>query len=87
MPGTRVNEVGVPISITANGSKQVANNAVLVHFICNTAGNIAVTDSASNTLLAATALTAGQCLPLLFEMVNGGTVTLSGGCVGTLVLA
>ena len=83
----RVSEAGTAKALTANASTTVAVGAVLLSFICSSTGSITITDSASGSMLAATPVTAGGFLPILFECPIGATVTLSGGASGTLVVA
>lgn len=86
MSGNRVNEVGTMKPIAANGNFVVGPGSIIVGFACSTAGSIAIADS-TGTLLNATALVAGQFLPIPAECPLAATVTLSGGCVGTLFVA
>ena len=71
----------------ANASYKVGG-ASIGGFVCVTTGTLTVTDADATVLVAAVPVTAGQCLaiPIFFNTSAGGTVTLAGGAVGTLLI-
>lgn len=87
MSNNRMNEAGTLKAIAANGNFVLGPSSLLVGFLCTTAGSIAIVDSAGTTLVAATAVTPGPFLYIPAELPIGGTVTLSGGAVGSLIVA
>lgn len=87
MSGNRVNEVGTLKPLAANGNYVVPPGGLTIGFICNVLGSITIVDSGGTTLLAATAVTAGNFLAIPAECPIGATVTLSGGGAGSLIVA
>ncbi len=71
----------------ANASYKVGG-ASIGGFICVTSGTLTVTDADATVLVNGVAVTAGLmiAIPIFFNTSAGGTVTLAGGAVGTLLI-
>jgi hypothetical protein len=59
-------------------------SCVVGGFLCTTAGNFALQDSAATDIVSSIALVPGQYIPLGICCPNGAAVVLTGGCVGTV---
>lgn len=73
----------VPMLANAN---YLVRGSFMGGFLTKTAGAISVVDAAGVVLIDAIPLTAGVYtpIPISFNSIDGGTVTLSGGASGTL---
>lgn len=81
----KVRETWRPVRMAANASYTVTGTRI-GGFLPSASGTIAVTDADGSTLIAATAVTAGQPVPfpMHFNTQMGGTVTLASDAAGTL---
>ena len=82
---TKVRETYRPVLMAADAS-EVIGGARLGGFLAATAGTLTVTDFDGTVHVNAHPVTEGQDvpLPLYFNSLQGGTVTLAGGASGTL---
>jgi hypothetical protein len=79
--------VGQFKAMAASGAV-VAPGGTMLRFICSTAGTLQLTETNGGaTILAVTAVAAGQVITLGLRCPNGCTATLAGGATGTFVCA
>lgn len=75
-----------PRVMAANSSATLAGPSI-GGFICTVSGALTIVDNVGNALVTAFPVTAGVFHPLpIFIGNSGGTITLSGGAAGTLVV-